>query len=35
VSEELARTVLALPVHSDLREGQIEYVVSRVEEFYK
>jgi len=35
VSEELARTVLALPVHSDLREGQIEYVVSRIEEFYK
>jgi dTDP-4-amino-4,6-dideoxygalactose transaminase len=35
VSEELARTVLALPVHSDLSEDQIEYVVGLIQQFYK
>lgn len=30
VSEELARTVLALPIHSDLSEEQIRYVVSAI-----
>jgi dTDP-4-amino-4,6-dideoxygalactose transaminase len=34
VSEELVRTVLALPVHSDLTEEQIEYVVEQVQAFY-
>jgi dTDP-4-amino-4,6-dideoxygalactose transaminase len=34
VSEELARTVLALPVHSDLTTEQIEYVVEQVQAFY-
>lgn len=35
VSEELAKTVLALPVHSDLTERQIERVVELIAEFYK
>ena len=35
VSEELARTVLALPIHSGLREEQIEYVAGSVAEFYE
>jgi len=35
VSEELARTVLALPIHSDLEREQIEYVVDSIDEFYK
>ena len=33
VSEELASTVLALPVHSDLNDAQIEYVVGKIAEF--
>jgi len=35
VSEQLARSVLALPVHSDLRDEQIAYVVDRIAEYYK
>jgi len=34
VSEELARTVLALPVHSDLGPEQIEDVVDLIRKFY-
>ncbi len=34
VSEDLARTVLALPVHSDLTEAQIGYVVDQIRAFY-
>ena len=34
VSEELARTVLALPIHSDLRREQIEYVAAQIRAFY-
>jgi dTDP-4-amino-4,6-dideoxygalactose transaminase len=34
VSEELARTVLALPIHSDLRPEQIEHVVESIAGFY-
>ena len=34
VSEELARTVLALPIHSGLREEQMEYVVRSIGAFY-
>lgn len=35
VSEELARTVLALPIHSDLARAQIEYVASSIGDFYE
>ncbi len=35
VSEELARTVLALPIHSDLRPEQIECVAESIAGFYK
>jgi dTDP-4-amino-4,6-dideoxygalactose transaminase len=35
VSEELAGTVLALPIHSDLEREQIEYVVESIARFYK
>ncbi len=34
MSEELARTALALPIHSGLREEQIEYVVRSIGAFY-
>jgi len=34
VSEELAGTVLALPIHSGLREEQMEYVVRSIGAFY-
>ena len=34
VSEELARTVLALPIHSDLTPEQIEYVAVTIEKFF-
>ncbi len=34
ISEQLAQTVLALPIHSDLTEHQIEYVVDQVATFY-
>ena len=33
-SERAAAEVLALPVHPELREEQLEYVVSKVREFY-
>jgi dTDP-4-amino-4,6-dideoxygalactose transaminase len=35
VSEELARTVLALPVHPDLTEEQIEYAAAQIRGYYK
>ncbi len=35
VSEELARTVLALPIHSDLTREQIEYVAASIAGFYR
>jgi dTDP-4-amino-4,6-dideoxygalactose transaminase len=35
VSEELARTSLALPIHSDLRPEQIEYVAHEIRGFYQ
>jgi dTDP-4-amino-4,6-dideoxygalactose transaminase len=34
VSEELAQTCLALPIHSDLSGEQIEYAVSAIRSFY-
>jgi dTDP-4-amino-4,6-dideoxygalactose transaminase len=34
VSEELARTVLALPIHQDLTNAQIEYVAELVRKYY-
>jgi dTDP-4-amino-4,6-dideoxygalactose transaminase len=34
VSEQLASTVLALPIHSDLERRQIEYVVEAIAGFY-
>jgi dTDP-4-amino-4,6-dideoxygalactose transaminase len=34
VSEELARTVLALPVHSDLTAAQIEYVAAQTRAYF-
>jgi dTDP-4-amino-4,6-dideoxygalactose transaminase len=34
VSEELARTVLALPVHSDLTTAQIEYVAAQTRAYF-
>ena len=34
VSEELARTVLALPVHAELTDQQIEYVADAIQAFY-
>lgn len=34
VSEELARTVLALPVHSDLTTAQIEYVAAQIQAYF-
>jgi dTDP-4-amino-4,6-dideoxygalactose transaminase len=34
VSEELARTVLALPVHSDLTAAQIEYVAGQIRAYF-
>uniref|UniRef100_UPI003217C527 DegT/DnrJ/EryC1/StrS family aminotransferase n=1 Tax=uncultured Draconibacterium sp. TaxID=1573823 RepID=UPI003217C527 len=34
VSEKLARTVLSLPMHTELRVDQLEYIVERIKEFY-
>jgi len=34
VSEELARTTLALPIYPELSAAEIEYVVSRIASFY-
>ena len=34
VSEDLARTVLALPIHSDLAPEQIEHAVALIADFY-
>ncbi len=34
VSEELARTVLALPIHSDLTTAQIEYVAAQTQAYF-
>jgi dTDP-4-amino-4,6-dideoxygalactose transaminase len=34
VSEELTRTVLALPVHSDLTTAQIEYVAAQIRVYF-
>jgi dTDP-4-amino-4,6-dideoxygalactose transaminase len=34
VSEELARTVLALPIHSDLTTPQIEYVATQIRAYF-
>lgn len=35
VAEKAAKEVLALPVYPELTEDQINYVVSKIEEFYK
>jgi dTDP-4-amino-4,6-dideoxygalactose transaminase len=35
VSEDLASTVLALPIHSDLESAQIKHVVESIAAFYK
>ena len=35
VTEELARTVLSLPVSHELRDEQVEYVCARVKAFYR
>ncbi|TNF41448.1 MAG: DegT/DnrJ/EryC1/StrS family aminotransferase, partial [Bacteroidetes bacterium] len=34
VSEQLAETVLSLPMHTELTEEQLEYIVRNVKEFY-
>lgn len=34
VSEQLAETVLSLPMHTELPEEQLEYIVSSIKEFY-
>jgi len=35
VSEQLAQTVLSLPIHPELDEEQTEYIVSMIKEFYR
>jgi dTDP-4-amino-4,6-dideoxygalactose transaminase len=35
VSEKLVKTVLSLPMHTELDEEQLEYIVAAVKEFYK
>jgi dTDP-4-amino-4,6-dideoxygalactose transaminase len=35
VSEQLAKSVLALPIHSDLTESQIEYACKSIADFYR
>lgn len=34
-AERLAETVLSLPMHTELNEGQLEYIVLTIKEFYK
>ena len=34
VSEKLAKTVLSLPMHTELKEDQLEYIVKSIKEFY-
>lgn len=33
-SEQLCKEVLSIPIHSELSEVQLEYICSRIEEFY-
>ncbi len=35
VSEKLAQTVLSLPIHTELDEEHVEYIVSMIKEFYR
>jgi len=35
VSEQLSQTVLSLPMHTELTEEQLKYIVKSVKEFYK
>lgn len=35
VSEQLCKSVISLPMHTELTEGQLEYITSAVKEFYK
>ena len=35
VSEELCRSVLSIPMHTELREEQLEYICSSIGEFFK
>lgn len=35
VSEQLAETVLSLPMHTELTEDQLEYIVNSVKEFFE
>jgi len=34
VSEELARTSLALPLHPEITDSEVEYIAASVAEFY-
>jgi UDP-2-acetamido-2-deoxy-ribo-hexuluronate aminotransferase len=34
VSEELAQTVLSLPLHTELQEEQLRYITDSVKEFF-
>ena len=34
VSENLADTVLSLPMHTELDEAQLEYIVNQIKEFF-
>lgn len=34
VSESLAKTVLSLPMHTELDEAQLEYIVNQIKEFF-
>jgi UDP-2-acetamido-2-deoxy-ribo-hexuluronate aminotransferase len=35
VSEHLAETVLSLPMHTELKEEQLEYIIKAIQEFFK
>lgn len=35
VSEQLAETVLSLPMHTEMTEEQLEYIVTSIKEYYK
>jgi dTDP-4-amino-4,6-dideoxygalactose transaminase len=34
-SEKLAETVLSLPMHTELTEDQLKYIVGSIKEFFK
>jgi len=35
ISEKLAETILSLPIYPELNESQLDYIISKVESFYK